>query len=85
MLKGGHRLGAFSVGKASPTDMFVTDLKLRAHELNQAHLIHKTNIRFFEDLDIRNCLPRQRGETTVKRKVPKKSVDSVKKRAGGQS
>ena len=77
MLEGRHRLGAFSVGKASSADVFVADLKLGTHELNEAHLIHESDVRLLEDLDVGNGLPCGRGETTVKGKVPEKSVNSV--------
>ena len=49
------------------------------------HLIHETDVCFLEDLNVGNGLPRQRGETAVKGKVPEKSVNSVEEWAGGRS
>ena len=57
MLEGGCCACLFGVCKAWLSNVFVTDLKLGAHELNKAHLVNKENVGFLEDFDIGDCAP----------------------------
>ena len=63
VLEGGHCACLFGVGKACLSNVFVADLKLGTHELNEAHFVNKEDIGFLKNLNVCDGLP-SKGEKT---------------------
>ena len=73
----------FSMGKACSSNVFVADLKLGTHELNEAHFVNEKNISFLENLDVCDGLPGKGGEAGLQRDVSESGVDGVEGRETG--
>ena len=71
---------AFGVGQACLPKVFVADLKLGTHELNEAHFVHEEHVGFLENLDVRDGLPNRGREANLQRDVPESGVDGVEGR-----
>ena len=69
--------GFFCVSQAQASNVFIADLKLCVHELDQSHEVHFTDPWFLEDLDVCDDLPSFRGEAHVKGNVLEECVNSV--------
>ena len=80
MLEGGCCVCLFGVGKACLSNVFVADLKLGAHELNEAHFVNEEDIGFLKNLNIHNSLPRKGREATLQWDVAECSVNCVERR-----
>ena len=74
---------AFGVGQACLPKVFIADLKLGTHELNEAHFVHEEHVGFLENLDVRDGLPNRGREANLQRDVPESGVNSVEGREAG--
>ena len=73
----------FSMGQAHLSKVFIADLKLGAHELDEAHFVNKKDIGFLENLNICDSLPGMRREARLQRDVLESGVNSVEGREAG--
>ena len=67
-------------GKAHASNVFVADLKLGTHELDEAHFVNEEDIGFLKNLNIHNSLPRKGREATLQWDVAECSVNCVERR-----
>ena len=67
----------FSMGQAHLSKVFVADLKLGTHELDEAHFVNKKDIRFLENLNVSNGLPSKGREAGLKWDVLECGVSSI--------
>ena len=63
--------------KACLSNVFVADLKLGTHELDEAHFVDKEDIGFLENLNICNGLPGEGGEAALQWNVAECGADCV--------
>ena len=67
----------FSMGQAHLSKVFVADLKLGTHELDEAHFVDKEDIGFLEDLNICDGLPSKGREAALQWEVLECGVNCV--------
>ena len=70
----------FSMGQAHLSKVFVADLKLGTHELDEAHFVNKKDIGFLKDLDVCDSLPIMRREAGLQQDVLECGVNGIEHR-----
>ena len=67
----------FGMCKACLSNVFVADLELGTHELNEAHFVGKEDIGFLKNLNICNGLPGVEGKAALQWDISEDGVDCV--------
>ena len=77
MLEGGDGVCAFSMGKAHLSKVFVADLKLGTHELDESHFVNKEDIGFLKNLNVSDSLPSKGREARLQWDVLECGINSI--------
>ena len=77
MLERGQCTRLFCVGQACPSNVFVADLELGAHKLNETHLVNKKDIGFLEDFNVSNDSPGSGGKAALEQDVLEDGIDVI--------